>query len=99
MIQDGDLFFYKNFDQRLAEDIVKENIMLHQEMMVKNHEAVKKKCYNDYVNRYNALRKTVKRFTNPKNEIGQLGSLPLCNNFSLFLHSKQEIELCKFSIF
>lgn len=66
MIQDGDLFFYKNFDQRLAEEIVKENIMLHQEMMIKSHEAIKKKCYNDYVNRYNALRRVVKRVAKPK---------------------------------
>lgn len=59
--------------------------------MIKSHEGIKKRCYNDYVNRYNALRRVVKAWAKPKGEVSQLDTLPVCNNFSLFLHSKQEL--------
>jgi hypothetical protein len=68
-------------------------------VQAKNNEIVKKKCFADYIARYNALKKTTKRFAKSKSEINQLDVLPLCNNFTLFLHSKNELELFKFSIF
>jgi hypothetical protein len=83
----------------LAEEIVRDNVLLHQEVQVKNFETLKKKCFADYVARFNALKKIVKRMGKPKGEMTRLDSLPLCNNFTLFLRSKEEMELFKFSIF
>ena len=66
---------------------------------MKNFELIKKKCFNDYVARFNSIKKIWKKVTRPKTEMTALDSLPLYNNFTLFLKSKEEIELVKFSIF
>jgi hypothetical protein len=95
----SDTEYCRNFDEKLAEEIIRDNILLHQEVQAKNFEIIKKKSFTDYVGRFNAVKKTVKRFIKPKSEASRLDIVPLCNNFTLFLHSKNEMELFKFSIF
>lgn len=80
-------------------EIISENIMLHQQTQVKLNENIKKKCFTDYVNRYNAVKKTIVRFSKPMNETNRLDNIPLANNFSIFLLSKDQHQLFKFSIF
>jgi hypothetical protein len=73
-------------------------MMIHQEIQLRWYENIKKKAFVDYMNRYSGIKRIVSKW---KEDGGKqkLNQIAICNNFSLFLCSKGEYELSKFSVF
>jgi hypothetical protein len=66
---------------------------------MKLNDSIRKKTYTDYLARYNGVKKIVNKWKEDSLQLKSMRELEIYNNFSLFLYTKGEIDLCKFSIY
>jgi hypothetical protein len=78
---------------------VAENLQLQQETIARSNKVIRNKASAEYVGRYNAVKKVGKRYNEERGANRYVGQLDIINNFSLFLWSKEEYEICKFTLF
>lgn len=83
----------------MSEEIIRENMLIHQEIQIKLNDSIRKKTYTDYLARYNGVKKVASKWKEDNAQQKSISQLEIYNNFSLFLYSKGEVELCKFSLF
>ena len=81
----------------LAGQVVAENRQLQTEVAIRNNQAIRTRTGAEYVGRYNAVKKVGRRCAEMKQAL--INNVGLVNNFSLFLWSREEYELSKFTLF
>ena len=86
-------------DPATVNQVVAENVVIHDRALVKNNQNMRDKIFSEYISRYNSVKKTGKRYEEQQEKFKHLRQVSISTNFSLFLWSKNEVELCKFTIF
>jgi hypothetical protein len=83
----------------MSEEIIRENMLIHQEIQMKLNDTIRKKTYTDYLARYNGVKKVATKWREDNVHQKSISQLEIYNNFSSFLYSKGEADLCMFSLF
>ena len=72
----------------MANKVISENVKLHEKSLLRSNHNIRDKAFNEYIARLNAVKKIAGKYQDDRDMYKVLRQVEMCNNFSLFLWSK-----------